>query len=830
MSLFGQVKRHAPSSKPRRSPLPTTAWDNEKKFDLSTSPQGTNGPYSRWFTVVYVPVPRIPFISSSDNLMNGNGLSSPPIRSYGQLHPMGHGHRPSLSGQGHGHGHGHGRYMRIYLPIPPRLYGRMPRLNSPVRIVIFLFILLVTALFLLGFRKKRGGGSTWSPPFSDPNTMVITNEEAAMIWEWEVLSGHHPSTMHPPDSVPLAPALHNPIVPASLLPSPHSPTPLVAYQNRNTAQPKTHIFGEGPERTYYTAWDTREGQPGYAPRPAPGSVLDLDLVLEKCNFAANKYVRDCLEYLRIGAGLDNGRRVRRGNYLSQYKQAYYEASTPETRHDWTPRASEPGTPRLSRAALTLPSPNPVPASFDSRDPCDPLHPRIFHMFWAGAFTDKPYMAVMSFLFTQNLGLDRPLDGGSTDEVRGTCRPQFWVWINPGPAAAVPNPSAKREMYESLATNPWSAPFLHERFREVVKFKMWNTTEQLDGIDELKDHWRAMPIFNSGGNTYKQPTPQQTPTPRAEEAVVEEAEVEAAVTDETQDDTTTEAAPTKKKGGIFEKVGSSSESDYDRLSVILSDMARFVLTYRYGGIYLDADTLFLRDWEELWNYRGQFAYRWSWHQKYNTAVLKLHKRSALATFLFKTALENGLDFHPMTVSRYLKDAGLDKLLFMVPDALFDPAWLNMERYQRDRPPFPYFPEFSYFFSNDKFDAAAAQPSGFEGFFRGSFSYHFHNFWWLPFDPSRNWPDLGERFIKGEKALKAAAKAASLEGQGQVVADGASGADGVGKTVAEGNGIVSSREDMDDELDLSWSTVLKRTFESYLRAERPNAYGEWLEWEH
>jgi WD repeat and SOF domain-containing protein 1 len=304
------------------------------------------------------------------------------------------------------------------------------------------------------------------------------------------------------------------------------------------------------------------------------------------------------------------------------------------------------------------------------------------MFWAGPFSDKPYMAVSSFLFTQNLGLDKPLSEQS-DSVKGTCRPQFWVWINPGPAAAVPNPSAKREMYESLATNPWSAPFLHERFRDVVKFKMWNTTEQLDGIPELKEHWRDMPIFNSGGNVYKQ-AQQQTTTSTDEPKM---GDILAQV------ETTTEAAQTKKKKeSVFEKVGSTSESDYDRLSVILSDMARFVLTHRFGGIYLDADTIFLRDWEELWNYRGQFAYRWSWHQKYNTAVLKMHKGSALSTFLFKTALENGLDFHPMTVSRYLKDADLEKLLFRVPDALFDPAWLNMERYQRERPPFPYFQEY------------------------------------------------------------------------------------------------------------------------------------------
>jgi len=383
----------------------------------------------------------------------------------------------------------------------------------------------------------------------------------------------------------------------------------------------------------------------------------------------------------VGGGLDNGKRVRRGNYLGTYKHLYYEDSYSLQQMDWTPRPTVSRPQGLSRSPLHLENPYPVSASFDTHNPCDPLHPRVFHMFWAGPFSDKPYMAVSSFLFTQNLGLDEPLSEQS-DSVKGTCRPQFWVWINPGPAAAVPNPSAKREMYEALATNPWSAPFLHERFRDVVKFKLWNTTEQLDGIPELKDHWRDMPIFNSGGNVYKQ-AQQQTTTSTEEPKMGDVlAQVE-----------TTEAASTqkKKKESVFEKVGSTSESDYDRLSVILSDMARFVLTHRFGGIYLDADTIFLRDWEELWNYRGQFAYRWSWHQKYNTAVLKMHKGSALSTFLFKTALENGLDFHPMTVSRYLKDADLEKLLFRVPDALFDPAWLNMERYQRDRPPFPYFQE-------------------------------------------------------------------------------------------------------------------------------------------
>ncbi|KAJ9122608.1 hypothetical protein QFC22_002037 [Naganishia vaughanmartiniae] len=435
----------------------------------------------------------------------------------------------------------------------------------------------------------------------------------------------------------------------------------------------------------------------------------------------------------VGGHLDNGRRYRRSN-LTEYQHIFTEdpETAPKPRYLDPPHlaqlmlgpasdgkvslealSAERKEHGLSREPLVLPMPlQPSENLYNPSKPCDPKHPRIFHMFWAGPFTDKPYMAVMSFLFTQNLGLH--LTDEEWSQRTTVCRPQFWVWINPGPAAALPNPSARKEMYEALAVNPWSAPFLHAKFREVVKFKMWNTTEQLDGIPELREHWRTIPIFNSGGNTYGAPQGQATPpdesipfqerdidssgnaTEMAEGEEKTLMDSEGVVIIEKQkkvsEPTSTPAPIMKKnKGGLFEKVGSTSENDYDRLSVILSDMARFILTYRYGGIYLDADTMFLRDWEELWNWHGQFAYRWSFHQKYNTAVLKLHKGSALASFLFKTALENGLDFHPMTVSRYLKDADLERLLFRIPDALFDPAWINFEKYQRDRPPFPYFPE-------------------------------------------------------------------------------------------------------------------------------------------
>lgn len=361
------------------------------------------------------------------------------------------------------------------------------------------------------------------------------------------------------------------------------------------------------------------------------------------------------------------------------------------------------------------------------------------MFWTGPFTDKPYLALLSFLFTQNTGIHLTKFPDNSP----VCRPQFWMWINPGPAASVPNPTALRDMFAQLKESPWASPFLHPRFKDVIQFKLWNTTEQLDGVPEIKDEWRNLKdtLFNSGGHVIS------VPADKPKESTTASASGNETVT-----------ASTKKpdEEDLLNRTGSKSSSSYDRLSVILSDMARFILCHRFGGIYLDADTIFLRDWEELWGWKGAFAYRWSRLEKYNTAVLRMHKGSALGTFLFRTALKNGLDFHPMTVSLYTADAHLEGLLLRLPDALFDSAWLNTENFQRDRPPQPYFTEyasflkiqsvylfisfrhcrFAEFFDTPAQNSAAPQALGFDGFFKGAYSYHFHNFWYAVIDPRRN----------------------------------------------------------------------------------------------
>jgi DDB1- and CUL4-associated factor 13 len=77
------------------------------------------------------------------------------------------------------------------------------------------------------------------------------------------------------------------------------------------------------------------------------------------------------------------------------------------------------------------------------------------------------------------------------------------------------------------------------------------------------------------------------------------------------------------------------------------------------------------------------------------------------------------------------------------------------------------------------------------------------------------------MKGERSLREAAAAAKLL---------ASSSDGEKINLEH----VTIRDDPandaedEDEVDLSWATVFKRTFEAYIRNERPNMYGEWLRW--
>lgn len=121
-------------------------------------------------------------------------------------------------------------------------------------------------------------------------------------------------------------------------------------------------------------------------------------------------------------------------------------------------------------------------------------------------------------------------------------------------------------------------------------------------------------------------------------------------------------------------------------------------------------------------------------------------------------------------------------------------------------------------------------------------------WIAFDPSRNWPDLGSRFADGEKKARAAAMKARLAIQqsadvkepdnslsrsptkpaSETDTPRTSHVPDVVQRTSHRTNLYVNVEDIridDDDVredgrDLSWATVLKRTFEQYLREERPN----------
>lgn len=388
-----------------------------------------------------------------------------------------------------------------------------------------------------------------SLPFTEPSTVVLSPEELERIWRWEIASGHYPSRRpagtdlgshyFPGDvsgSASTAQKIENPGLPKrteeDIRREREVQAEVVRRLRDQGAAGSRHqdnlaaaeIVPVGPARTYQDlplgAKSRAYSQPydvRYPPRPTLGAALDLDAVMDHCDFATNRYVRDCLEVLRINGGLTSPM-LRRGD-LEAWRTTFVNSGsgggaastrTRETleryRNDMSTLLHNATSATFasllaSRQQLTLSGSSGhlgPHSSHPNADPaCDPDYPHLFHIFWAGPFTDKPYAAALSFLYTQRLALSRPVKARAPKDV---CRPQLWIWINPGPASSLPDKNAVRKMRADLAANPWSAPLLHKRFSEAVQFKLWNTTEQLDGVSEMAG-WREMRLFNSGGVKY-----------------------------------------------------------------------------------------------------------------------------------------------------------------------------------------------------------------------------------------------------------------------------------------------------------------------------------------
>ncbi|KAG9054197.1 hypothetical protein FS842_005830 [Serendipita sp. 407] len=610
---------------------------------------------------------------------------------------------------------------------------------------------------------------------SSRSSLIYHEEDIHRILEWEIISGHWMSWR------PLS-AWYNP---------PQNPS-LPSPQEADEADRPGGIRACGWPRKYILANEFQAQQnnqtknTAFPPRPAPGSIVDFDLVNERCDPTTGQYLRDCLEYLRIGAGLDNtAPHLRHGKTdESPPTPRFYEKPRSQKKEplpvpqNWRYTYLED---RLAMHApisswsryaggkalekpLNLPTPIPptggIPAYtigygtqmigvVHDRPPeevkkdfkwiagqCEKDYPRIFHTYLEPPLTKATYMTFLSFLYTQNLGLSLNLTEAEREK-KIPCRPQFWIWLK---NMDTEGPRWK----EMLLKSPWAGPLVESRFKGLIKFKTWNATEQMDATPDWSSEWRNAATLDT----------------RKKTRVSHDGEYGSNVAF---------SGPTA--GDIL----------HQTFNISMSDTARWLLPHRYGGIFVDPSVLFLRDWEEIWNYRGAFV-SFSTRSQPNPAI-KLNKQSALGTFVLRTSLRHGLGLDTASVRKYARDAQLEELLYPFPSMLSNLADWHHDEYQRSRPPLPNLSSPDEFFEPDG-KGAPTEQLGIPAFFRGAWFYYAQPTRSHSFDKGRHYPDTGRSDTRN-------------------LPDSAT-----------------------DERDLSWSAVFKRSYEVFLRGEAPNMYGEWL----
>jgi hypothetical protein len=180
----------------------------------------------------------------------------------------------------------------------------------------------------------------------------------------------------------------------------------------------------------------------------------------------------------------------------------------------------------------------------------------------------------------------------------------------------------------------------------------------------------------------------------------------------------------------------------RKTVSFSDMVRFVVLQRYGGIYVDADVLFLRDLRPLYQTDFEFSYQWSFKVDYNTAVLRLRANSTTTRMAIEGAMKNRMKFHPFDIKRYFTvlenptKNDINRYIYMLPVPLFDPLWLKKDKSQPTSILKPnlkaWYDVFKPNISPNEFknvnpEDATPTLRKVDGFFPGAFTYHWHNNW-------------------------------------------------------------------------------------------------------
>lgn len=200
-------------------------------------------------------------------------------------------------------------------------------------------------------------------------------------------------------------------------------------------------------------------------------------------------------------------------------------------------------------------------------------------------------------------------------------------------------------------------------------------------------------------------------------------------------------------------------------VAVSDSVRFLILHEEGGLYIDMDTLFLRDLRPLLIAPGaSFAERWGGHEgdwQYNTAYLRLEPRSNLSATIVQASIRMGMNFHPSVVGKMLQATGRTAELLMFETGLFDPLWTEFDHDRTGDCCVPCLPTYKHFFdaqqNSHEWSTFQGERVHFDGlevptnrtlasFYRGAYTYHIHNSWSRPCEPG-SWCWVAKKSYEG-----------------------------------------------------------------------------------
>lgn len=190
-----------------------------------------------------------------------------------------------------------------------------------------------------------------------------------------------------------------------------------------------------------------------------------------------------------------------------------------------------------------------------------------------------------------------------------------------------------------------------------------------------------------------------------------------------------------------KPSASAQSDFFRMSIVAL----------HGGVYVDADSIFLRDLQPLFSI--EFVYKWSvkppYASKCNTALMHFKKDSAAILNLFK-CLTQQLTYHPRAVLP-CRDERIVTYFYELPTEAADPLWRSND--------------FSDMASREQWSAKCGMRKFSDAFvnrnrcsnsvlmhlFDGAFTYHWHNQWQIVPEPDSYlgaWESVYDLFLNGK----------------------------------------------------------------------------------